>query len=220
MEQATQHEDQHEGQRALPGRRQRTTRQAIEQTAIALFLSKGYEETTVEEIAAAACIGRRTFFRYFASKNDIAWGDFDAELDRLRAELDATPSEVTVLEAIRLAVVRANHYDPSGLPSLRQRLRLLVEVPALRGHAMLRYAAWQAVVAEFAGRRLGHPSKSLVPQAIARAALGVSLAGYTAWAEHDEGDLEACLDLALGQLAMGFANPPAAPSAAWRADRQ
>ena len=84
-----------------PGRRHRTTRRAIEQAALALFLANGYEETTVDDIATAASIGRRTFFRYFASKNDVAWGEFDAELARLHAELDATPSEKRVLHPQR-----------------------------------------------------------------------------------------------------------------------
>ena len=196
-----------EGDRAAPGRRQATTRQAIEQAALKLFLANGYEETTVEDIAAAASIGRRTFFRYFASKNDIAWGEFDAELGRLRAALEATPPGLPVLEAVRVAVVRANRYETADLPTLRQRLTLLVEVPALRGHAMLRYAAWQHVVAEFAGRRLGQPARGLVPQAVARATLGVALAAYTAWVEDDAADLEGCLDVALGQLAAGFPVP-------------
>lgn len=197
--------------RLSPGRRQATTRQAIERAALALFAAKGYEETTVDEIAAAASIGRRTFFRYFASKNDVAWGEFDAELARLERELGATADDLPVLEAVRLAVVRANRYGPGDLPALRQRLTLLVEVPALRAHAMLRYAAWQGVVAEFAARRLGQEPADLVPQAIGRAALGVALAAYTAWVEHDGLDLAACLDLALAQLASGFADPAARP---------
>ena len=191
-------------ERSSPGRRHRTTRQAIEAAALALFLANGYEETTVEAIAEAASIGRRTFFRYFASKNDVAWGEFDAELDRLRAELEATPPELPLVEAIKVAVVRANRYDPEDLPTLRRRLTLLVGVPALRGHAMLRYAAWQEVVAAFAAARLGEAPDALVPQAVARASLGVALAAYTTWVQVGGADLEACLELALGQLATGF----------------
>lgn len=170
-------------------------------------MKNGYEETTVDDIAAAARIGRRTFFRYFASKNDVAWGEFDAELVRLQAELEATPAGLGLVEAVRMAVVRANRYGPEDLPRLRQRLTLLVGVPALRAHAMLRYAAWQGVVAEFAGRRLGLSAEALAPQALARAALGVALAAYTVWVEEDGADLEACLEEALGLLAAGFAGP-------------
>jgi mycofactocin system transcriptional regulator len=195
-----------------PGRRQRTTRREIEQAALALFLTKGYDETTVEDIAEATSIGRRTFFRYFASKNDVAWGEFDKELARLRTELDATPTRLPLLEAIKVAVVRANRYSAEDLPSLRQRLSLLVGVPALRAHAMHRYVAWETVVAEFVGRRLGVPAASLVPQAVARACLGVALAAYTAWVEDEHADLEHCLEVALGGLAHGFSSSPAPQS--------
>jgi len=54
-----------------PGRRRATSRQELEETAFGLFAARGFEATTVDEIAAAAGIGRRTFFRYFPSKNDI-----------------------------------------------------------------------------------------------------------------------------------------------------
>lgn len=198
----------HAGERLSPGRRQRTTRQAIEASALALFVANGYEETTVDDIAAAARIGRRTFFRYFASKNDVAWGEFDAELARLRDELASTPTGMDLAEAIKVAVVRANCYGPDDLPRLRQRLRLLVRVPALQAHAMLRYAAWQRVVAEFAGQRLGLPADGLVPQAIARAALGVAQAAYGIWVDQAETALGACLEEALGLLATGLRPMP------------
>src|ERR1700689_4736598 len=71
------------------GRRRVTSRAELEQTAFALFAAHGFDATTVDEIAAAAGIGRRTFFRYFPSKNDIPWGAFEDELDRMRVRLKA-----------------------------------------------------------------------------------------------------------------------------------
>ena len=60
--------------------------------ALDLFDRQGYEETTVDEIAAAVGISRRTFFRYYESKRDVVWGEFDAELVRLRDQLDGAPA--------------------------------------------------------------------------------------------------------------------------------
>jgi TetR/AcrR family transcriptional regulator, regulator of mycofactocin system len=70
------------------GRRPSTSRAELERVALDLFTSRGFEETTVDDVAAAAGIGRRTFFRYYASKNDAVWGDFDAQLEKLRQWFD------------------------------------------------------------------------------------------------------------------------------------
>src|SRR5215213_2120704 len=62
------------------GRPPATTHAAIERTAFALFERQGFEATTLDDIAAALGVGRRTLFRYYPSKNDILWGRFDASL--------------------------------------------------------------------------------------------------------------------------------------------
>ena len=59
------------------GRAPATTHGELSHLALALFLERGFEQTTVDDIVEAAGIGRRTFFRYFRSKNDLPWGDFD-----------------------------------------------------------------------------------------------------------------------------------------------
>ena len=56
-----------------------------------LFYERGFEETTLDDIAGGLGIGRRTLFRYFDSKNDMVWGDFGGVLARLRDELKAHP---------------------------------------------------------------------------------------------------------------------------------
>ena len=56
----------------------------VARAALDLFARQGYDETTVDEIAAAVGVSRRTFFRYYDSKRDVVWGEFDAELVRLR----------------------------------------------------------------------------------------------------------------------------------------
>ena len=62
------------------GRRRSTTREHISDVAIELFAARGFDEVSVDDVAQAAGIARRTLFRYYASKNAIPWGDFDAHL--------------------------------------------------------------------------------------------------------------------------------------------
>ena len=76
-----------------------------------MFGERGFEETTVDDVAEALGVSRRTLFRYFASKNDMVWGDFDWVLARLRSCLDATAPDESLHEALRRAVVQSNRYE-------------------------------------------------------------------------------------------------------------
>jgi mycofactocin system transcriptional regulator len=194
---------------ARAGRRRSTSRAELEHVAFELFDDMGFERTTVDDIARAAGIGRRTFFRYFPSKNDVVWGDFDGELQRLRKELTAYPRDRPLMDSLREALVEFNRVDPAEIPWHRRRMRLILRVPALQAHSTLRFADWRQTIAEFIGERLGVPSDSLAPQAIAYACLGVSLAAYEQWLRDDDADLVALLDAAMRELAAGF--DPATP---------
>jgi len=84
--------------------RERTRRLAqTELTIVAqdLFLEHGYESTTVDQIAAAAGMSKRTFFRYFASKDDLVIGKYDLFGDRIAEALDARPSDEPVWDSLR-----------------------------------------------------------------------------------------------------------------------
>ncbi len=74
--------------RSLRGRPEATTHAEIEQAAFRLFAERGFERTTLDAIAAEVGVGRRTLFRYFESKNDIPWGQFDRTLERFRVLLE------------------------------------------------------------------------------------------------------------------------------------
>jgi TetR/AcrR family transcriptional regulator, regulator of mycofactocin system len=179
------------------GRPPVTSRTELEHVALALFFSTGFEATTVEDIARAAGISRRTFFRYYASKNDVAWGDFDEHLARFQAEFDAVPPTVSMASALRECILAFNDFADDELPWLRQRMMLLLRVPALQAHSVLRYVAWCDIVANFVARRTGFGAGTLVPQVIARGALGTAIAAYERWLEHDEAPLRDVLDAAL-----------------------
>jgi TetR/AcrR family transcriptional regulator, regulator of mycofactocin system len=185
---------------ARVGRRPITSRSEVEHAAFELFARQGFERTTVDDIAHAAGIGRRTFFRYFPSKNDIAWGDFDGELQRMRARLTNYPPELPLADAIRSALVDFNRIDPAEAPWHRRRMELILTTPALQAHSALRYAAWRQVLAEFIAERLGVAADSLAPQAIAYATLGIALAAYEQWLRAPGTDLAELLTAGMAEL--------------------
>jgi TetR/AcrR family transcriptional regulator, regulator of mycofactocin system len=187
-----------------PGRRRVTSQAELEHVAFELFALHGFEQTTVEDIAAAAGIGRRTFFRYFPSKNDVPWGMFDHELERMRGRLKACPRDVQLMDAIRAALVDFNRVEPGQIPLHRRRMELILRVPAVLAHSTLRFAAWRDVVAEFVADRTGQRPDALAPQAIGHAVLGVAVAAYEHWLDDETADLGALLDAAMRQLGAAF----------------
>jgi TetR/AcrR family transcriptional regulator, regulator of mycofactocin system len=186
------------------GRRPSTSRQELERLALELFATRGFDETSVDDIAAAAGIGRRTFFRYYPSKNDVVWGDFEHELERMRRWLADCPAPVALMDAIRGAVVAFNSYDPATEASHRHRMSLILNTPALQAHSTLRYTEWRAVVSEFAAGRLGQGTNDFLPRVIAYASLAVAIAAYEQWLIDEDSSLVALLDVAFRELSAGF----------------
>lgn len=182
------------------GRARATSVAELSHIGLELFLRNGFEATTVEDIARAAGIGRRTFFRYFPSKNDLPWGDFAGLLTRMRDHLAATPAGIPLFEALRAAVLEFNAFPVEEVPYHRQRMTLLLSVPSLVAHSTLRYAEWRAVVAEFVAGRLGVAADDLHPQTVAWTLLSATLAGYDEWLRHDDLSLLPVLDAALRLL--------------------
>lgn len=163
------------------GRPQATAHAAIEAAALALFAEHGFENTTVDDIAAAVGVGRRTLFRYFPSKNDIPWGRFDDSLSGLRVTLAAIPDEVPVLDAVHRAVLEFNVLDDAAVEQHRQRMSLLLTTPALQAHSVLRYTQWRHVIAEYAAARYGLDPDNLLPRTIGHVSLALSLSAYEQW---------------------------------------
>lgn len=188
-----------------PGRPAATTRAELEQVALELFAERGFVATTVDDIAAAAGIGRRTFFRYFASKNDVVWGDFELGLLTLRARLATMQPGRPLLDELREAVLAFNRFDPGEVPWHRDRMALILTVPALQAHSTLRYAAWRSVIAEFAAARLGGSPNDLLPQLVAHSCLGAALTAYDQWLLRPGSDLQLLLDQAMRALSGSWA---------------
>ena len=191
--------------RSSRGRPPSTTHTEVARAALEMFARDGFEQTTMDDIADALGVGRRTLFRYFPSKNDIVWGDFERVLDRLRTLLDATPADVPIMRALAEAIVESNRYQPNQLHELRIRMTLITTVPALQAHSMLRYQAWRQVVAEFVAGRRGESPDDLVPQTIGYAMLGTSTAAFVHWVNNPGEDLDANLAQAYGTLRASIA---------------
>ena len=186
------------------GRPEKTTHREVERVALGLFAQRGFAATTVDDIAAALDISRRTVFRYFASKNDIVWGDFDWVIGRLRVLLRNASRDEPLMVALGRAVVASNSYDERDLEQLRQRITLITTVPALQAHSMLRYEAWRHAVAEFVAARLDLEPDDLTPQVIAHAALGTSMAAFARWTRSPGDVLEQVLARAFAVLAGSY----------------
>jgi mycofactocin system transcriptional regulator len=193
-----------ESPRAVQGRPRSTSRRALELVALRLFNEQGFDQTTVDQIAAAADVGRRTFFRYFASKNDVLWNNFDLEVATIRSLLAQAPADQPMMDAVRDAVVAANRYHAKDIPEMRARMNLIVSEPTLQANAMLHYTAWEEAISEFVASRLRQPADSLYPLAVGRSTLAVCRAAYDRWVARADSDLTVYLDAAITALAAGF----------------
>lgn len=179
---------------ARVGRRRSTTREHITDVAIDLFATRGFGEVSVDDVAHAAGIARRTLFRYYASKNAIPWGDFDAHLHQLRELLDGIDPDARLGDALRAALLAFNTFDEGETARHRRRMRVILQTDELQAYSMTMYAGWRSVIAEFVARRAGADPTGLRPQTVAWMMLGVALSAY----EHWLGDEELALPQALG----------------------
>jgi mycofactocin system transcriptional regulator len=187
------------------GRRRSTTQDHITDVALDLFASRGFDEVSVDDVANAAGIARRTLFRYYSSKNAIPWGDFDAYLDHMRDLLDAMPSDVAVSDALRSALLAFNSFDETETAIHRKRMRLILETAALQAYSMTMYAGWRGVVAAYVAGRIGAKAEDLIPQTVAWTMLGVALSAYGHWLADESQSLPQALGDAFDTVSDGLA---------------
>jgi mycofactocin system transcriptional regulator len=180
------------------------TRARIEQAALELFRLKGFEHVTIDDVAAAAGISRRTFFRYFATKADAVWGDFGAHVARLERLLSGEDDGRPVLERVCAAYVEVNDYARADLPVLRERMRLILGEPALLAHSELRYADVDRAVAEHVARRTGDRPDDLLPRLVATTTRAAATTAFEVWLADGRTPLTAQLHAAFAHLAGAF----------------
>lgn len=204
-------------QAGLRERKKQRTRCALIDAAFALFGRKGFDATTIDEIADAVDVSSRTFFRYFASKEDVALSLVDEQLAELVTALEHRPAEEPVLTALHrsaLEVIRACENGVDGFdPARYADLRLLVAgSPTLAAHCLEQGTAHLTELARVIGLRMGvdHLTDPR-PHLVASVGICAVQTAVNGWPEADRGRSAAELvDRAFTLIAAGV-NYPSAP---------
>jgi len=187
----------------LRERKKARTRTEIQRQALKLFRERGYEATTVSQIAEAAEVSESTFFRYFPTKEDVVFWD---ELDPLVFEaFREQPPELgpirALRESIRDVLARASAAEKADL---RGRLELLLSVPPLRATLLDGLRGPTRLLAEAVSERSGRRPDDPAVRALAGAVMGVGLSAMFAAAEDPEADIVSLTDEGLAHLEAGF----------------
>jgi AcrR family transcriptional regulator len=189
------------------GLRERTrnmVRAELAQAALKLFVEQGFEATTVEQIAAATGLSRRSFHRYFSSKEDV-FGQWFVEMgQQLAAALEARPAEERPWFALRRS------FDDlvqglSARPESFQITRMILDTPALHATHLHKHALWRDALAEVLQRRRSEDGRQL-GRVAAGALVGAALAALDSaqiqWVTDDnEQPLGDLLDQAMNAIA-------------------
>jgi AcrR family transcriptional regulator len=189
----------------LVERRRRLVRADIGRVAIGLFAERGFEAVTVDEIAAAAGISPRTFFRYFATKDEVVLDYERRLLDRLVDVVATRPAGEGPITALRNAYLTTSHVVREDRARAIQLGRILQTAPELRATAHgARTAPNDALIDEVA-RRMGVPGRDLRPRAVVAAMTAVAAAEWAAWVEDGgEGDPAERIGVALALVQAGL----------------
>ena len=146
-------------------------RSALALAALDLFVQQGYEATTVDQIAEAVGVGRRTFFRYFRSKEDVVFPDHDERLAEVVALLEAADDSEPPLEVLgRTAEVVLEMYLAEPEVSLR-RFELTRLVPSLRDKEIASIDRYQRVFSRYLQRRYAGQASGGLRAAVAASAV-------------------------------------------------
>ncbi|HKW70449.1 MAG TPA: TetR family transcriptional regulator [Candidatus Dormibacteraeota bacterium] len=187
----------------LRERKKLKTRNAIQKEAMRLFLAKGFDETTIEDIAEAVEISPSTFFNYFPSKEAVVFQD---DLDPLIiAAFNAQPPQMNPIGALRLAMHEVFGRLPPEVNALtRERMALVISTPALRAATVNEFADLVDQIAQLIAHRAGRSPKDFAVRNLSGALLGVMISSYFSAAEDPDADLFAVIDKSMRHLEAGL----------------
>jgi AcrR family transcriptional regulator len=198
---------------SLRERKKARTRQALVDAALRLFAERGFEATTVADIADAADVSPRTFFTYFPAKEDVLFAGAKDRIERLRDALAKRAPDESFLDALRRAA-RDVLTDPTfQAEAQRTHMRVIGANPALGARALQDLLAAEQVVAAAIAADLGMDQTDLQPQVAAAAAVNALRGAFIAWfLAGASGDPQPAFDQALDLLEHGLGSLSAAPS--------
>ncbi len=156
-------------------------RRAIEAAAIDLFEVNGFNDTTIEDIAAAVEIAPRTFFSYFPTKEDVVLADYSARLDRIITELDDQPADVAPWAALRAAFAAAATDYESQREHLIRRFTIMATTPSVFARSLQLQAGWEDTLSTHLALRTQAANDDPTPRLLAAAALAAMRAALHHW---------------------------------------
>jgi AcrR family transcriptional regulator len=156
----------------LRERKKQQTRETIARTALQLFAERGYDETTLAEIAEAADVSPRTIFGYYESKEDILFCEEPGYLEALKRKLDERAPGTTTIDALREFL---SSLEPPDEPA-RLRKQIVTANPTLQMRMRARLAQLEPLLAESIARDLGSSSDDVRPQLIGASMMAALMA--------------------------------------------
>ncbi|WP_280418969.1 TetR family transcriptional regulator [Nocardia carnea] len=184
----------------LRERTRRAVRAEIAQVALDLFAGKGFDETTVEEIAAAAGMTKRSFFRYFPTKEDVVFDGIDLTGEKVVAGIAARPAEEDAWTVLH-HVLRAWQDEIHTSEQILATVRLIQGTPALVGGLHHRRTEWRRRVSEALQNRSGPRTDAYTADLLTNTATAVLDAVSSEWVRSGgKADRSALLDRGFGQV--------------------
>lgn len=180
----------------LRERKKAQTRAAIQQQALRLFRDQGYDATTIDQIAEASNIAPATFFRYFATKEDLVLFDV---LDFIMLENGEPPADLSPIGAVAWLYKTAHDkLSPEQMEQQRLRFALIGNVPALRSRLAKEVMDHTELLSQFIAKRTGQSLEGQMVKTLAGAIVGVMLMCLLDSESRD--DYGTVIHRALGQL--------------------
>jgi AcrR family transcriptional regulator len=192
---------------SLRERKKAKTRRALVDAAVELFLEHGFERTTVEQIAEACEVSPRTFFRYFATKEDVLFADASERLDAFIAALEARPADESPLRSLRAAsLTLVDRYE--GQREHRKALaEIVAATPSLRARGSERQDNWNDAAVQLLTQRQPRTRRAASPldiRLVVAAAMAGTRAALQAWLDEPKADLGALIAEVFDRLAAGL----------------